>query len=234
MAKYLDPTAASKRSLHVQTARNLARDILSGKWAEGAIITGEMELCKHYGISRTPLREAIKLLASKGLLDSRPKIGTRVVSREFWNFLDPQLIEWMDGLMDIDQFCRQFLGLRKAIEPEACALAAQFATQEQRDELTAIFNRMSDIATAAEFNQQQWTEIDIQFHCLIFKSTANDFYLPFSNLLNSMYTNFIIQSSEEGNTCLEDHQRIYQAIIDQDSERAKQASYTHLNSFVHQ
>jgi DNA-binding FadR family transcriptional regulator len=89
-----------------------------------------MALCEQFGISRTALREAVKLFTSKGLLESRPKIGTRVVDRAYWNVLDSQHIEWMDGLTGIDQFCHQFLGLRRAIEPEACALASKFASVE--------------------------------------------------------------------------------------------------------
>ncbi|MDK9760247.1 GntR family transcriptional regulator, partial [Vibrio sp. D173a] len=101
--------AGSKRSLHVQVAREVARSILSGELAQGSIIPGEMALCEQFGISRTALREAVKLLTSKGLLESRPKVGTRVVNRAYWNFLDPQLIGWMDGLADTDEFCFQFL-----------------------------------------------------------------------------------------------------------------------------
>ncbi|MEF1302759.1 GntR family transcriptional regulator, partial [Vibrio owensii] len=104
--------SGSKRSLHVQVAREIARGILSGKLPQGSILPGEMVLCEQFGISRTALREAVKLLTSKGLLESRPKVGTRVINRAYWNFLDPQLIEWMDGLADTDQFCGQFLGLR--------------------------------------------------------------------------------------------------------------------------
>ena len=89
--------SGSKRSLHVQVARKIARRILSGELPQDSIIPGEIVLCEQFGISRTALREAVKLLTSKGLLESRPKIGTRVVEREYWNFLDPQLIEWMDA-----------------------------------------------------------------------------------------------------------------------------------------
>lgn len=108
MVSTFNSISGSKRSLHVQVAREIARGILSGDLPQGSIIPGEMALCEQFGISRTALREAVKLLTSKGLLESRPKIGTRVVDRAYWNFLDPQLIEWMDGLTDIDQFCSQF------------------------------------------------------------------------------------------------------------------------------
>ncbi|MFM2587115.1 FadR/GntR family transcriptional regulator [Vibrio sp. TBV020] len=220
--------SGSKRSLHVQVAREIARGILSGKLAQGSILPGEMDLCEQFGVSRTALREAVKLLTSKGLLESRPKVGTRVINRAYWNFLDPQLIEWMDGLADTDQFCSQFLGLRRAIEPEACALAAKFATAEQRIELSETFQRMVEVAEADEFDHDKWMEVDTKFHSLIFNATGNDFYLPFGNILTTMFVNFIAHSSEEGSTCIKEHRQIYDAIMAGNSEKARQASANHL------
>jgi DNA-binding FadR family transcriptional regulator len=223
----------SKRSLHVQVAREIARGILSGDLPQGSIIPGEMELCEQFGVSRTALREAVKLLTSKGLLESRPKIGTRVMKRAFWNFLDPQLIEWSEGLSDTDEFCLQFLGLRCAIEPEACALAARNATVEQRIELSAAFQAMCEVAEAPEFDQQRWLEVDTKFHSLVFQSTGNDFYLPFGNILATMFINFIAYSSEEGSTCINEHRHIYDAIMAGNSEKARQASASHLQATNH-
>ncbi|MFA0496383.1 FadR/GntR family transcriptional regulator, partial [Vibrio sp. 10N.222.54.B11] len=214
-------------------AREIARGILSGDLPQGSIIPGEMALCEQFGISRTALREAVKLLTSKGLLESRPKIGTRVVDRAYWNFLDPQLIEWMDGLTDIDQFCSQFLGLRRAIEPEACALAAKFATAEQRIELSEIFQKMVEVDEAEVFDQERWTDIDTRFHSLIFNATGNDFYLPFGNILTTMFVNFIVHSSEEGSTCINEHRRIYEAIMAGDSDKARVVSAAHLQDANH-
>ncbi|PMH40337.1 GntR family transcriptional regulator [Vibrio sp. 10N.286.49.B3] len=233
MAGSFNSISGSKRSLHVQVAREIARGILSGKLPQGSIIPGEMVLCEQFGISRTALREAVKLLTSKGLLQSRPKIGTKVVERAYWNFLDPQLIEWMDGLADTDQFCFQFLGLRRAIEPEACALAAKYASAEQRIELSEIFQAMCDVASAPEFDQEAWTNIDMQFHSLIFNATDNDFYLPFGNILTTMFVNFIVHSSEEGSTCIDEHRQIYEAIMAGNSDKARQASANHLQETKH-
>ncbi|GAD79786.1 FadR/GntR family transcriptional regulator [Vibrio ezurae] len=233
MAGSFNSIAGSKRSLHVQVAREIARGILSGNLAQGSILPGEMTLCEQFGISRTALREAVKLLTSKGLLESRPKVGTKVVDRAYWNFLDPQLIEWMDGLADIDQFCFQFLGLRRAIEPEACALAAQFATAEQRIELSETFQEMVEVASEDELNIEHWTDVDMRFHSLIFNSTGNDFYLPFGNILTTMFVNFIVHSSEEGNTCINEHREIYDAIMAGNSDKARQASANHLQEGKH-
>lgn len=233
MASTFNSISGSKRSLHVQVAREIARGILSGDMPQGSIIPGEMALCEQFGISRTALREAVKLLTSKGLLESRPKIGTRVVDRAYWNFLDSQLIEWMDGLGDVDHFCFQFLGLRRAVEPEACALAAKHASVEQRIELSEIFQQMVEISEAEVFDQKRWTDVDTEFHSLIFNATGNDFYLPFGNILTTMFVNFIVHSSEEGSTCIEQHRQIYEAIMAGNSEKARQSSLDHLQDANH-
>lgn len=233
MANSFNSISGSKRSLHVQVAREIARGILSGELAQGSILPGEMALCEQFGISRTALREAVKLLTSKGLLESKPKVGTKVVNRAYWNFLDPQLIEWMDGLADIDQFCQQFLGLRRAIEPEACALAATHATAEQRIELSETFQRMVEVSEAPVFDQDNWLDVDTKFHSLIFNATGNNFYLPFGNILTTMFENFIAHSSEEGSTCIEEHRQIYDAIMAGNSEKARFASANHLLDSKH-
>lgn len=233
MAGNFASISGSKRSLHVQVAREIARGILSGDLPQGSIIPGEMALCEQFGISRTALREAVKLLTSKGLLESRPKIGTKVVDRAYWNFLDPQLIEWMDGLTDLEEFCQQFLGLRRAIEPEACALAARYATAEQRIKISEAFQEMCDIDEAEVFDMEKWTEVDTKFHRLVFSSTGNDFYLPFGNILTTMFVNFITHSSEEGSTCINEHREIYEAIMAGNEDKARQASADHLQESKH-
>ncbi|MCL1142043.1 FadR/GntR family transcriptional regulator [Shewanella gaetbuli] len=233
MANSFNSISGSKRSLHLHVAREIARAILSGELPQNSIIPGEMALCEQFGISRTALREAVKLLTSKGLLQSRPKIGTRVVEKKHWNFLDPQLIEWMEGLTDTNHFCAQFLGFRRAIEPEACALAALNATVEQRKELSLIFQKMSELDAAPELDTDAWIQVDIDFHRVIFFSTGNDFYLPFGNILTTMFENFIAHSSEEGGTCFNEHKQIYEAIMSGNADKARQISLQHLQSINH-
>lgn len=228
MSNQFNSISGAKRSLHVQVARDIARGVLSGELPVGSIIPNEQDLCEQFGVSRTALREAVKLLTAKGLLESRPKIGTKVMERSYWNFLDSQLLEWMDGLMDTDLLCTQFLDFRKAIEPEACALAASHATVEQRIELSELFQKMTAIATAPEFDQESWIDIDLQFHRLIFSSTGNHFYLPFGHILTTMFINFFIKASHEGNVCLEDHKNIYESIMAGNAEKARAASCNHL------
>lgn len=233
MLEAFESISGSKRSLHVQVARSIARGILSGELPQGSTLPGEVVLCEKFGVSRTALREAVKLLTSKGLLESKPKVGTRIIDRAYWNFLDPQLIEWMDGLADTDIFCQQFLGLRRAIEPEACALAAVNATAAQRIELSEIFQEMVEVSEASEFDHKKWMDVDTRFHSLVFNSTGNDFYLPFGNILTTMFFNFIAHSSQEGNTCINEHREIYDAIMAGNAEKARQVSIDHLLDSKH-
>tara|TARA_R110001583_G_scaffold164447_1_gene316949 strand:+ start:26628 stop:27356 length:729 start_codon:yes stop_codon:yes gene_type:complete len=223
--------AGSKRSLHVQVAREIARKILSGEAAQNEIIPSEMVLCEQFSVSRTALREAIKLLTSKGLLESKPKVGTRVKSRENWNFLDAQLLDWVIDLGDNEVVYQEFLALRKAIEPEAAALAAKNATAQQRILLSATFQQMDYVSK--NFDAAKWMEVDMEFHRLVFLSTGNSFYLPFANVLGTMFKSFISHSSEKGDTCISEHRAIYSAIMAGDADKARQANITLLANNKH-
>lgn len=223
--------ADAKRNLNVQVAREIAIGILSGEIEEGSIIAGEIKLCEQFGVSRTAMREAIKLLASKGLLESKPKVGTRVCPKNDWNFLDVQLLEWMVGIETSVDIYQQFLELRRAIEPQASALTAERATKEQRIELTNIFQKMC--AVAEDFDQDAWIEVDSQFHSMIFISTGNSFYVPFGNVLATMFKWFIRFSSKEGGVCIGEHRAIYDAIMAGDADKAYQASLALMQSHKH-
>lgn len=217
--------AGSKRSLHVQVAREIARKIMSGDLAQNQIIPTEMSLCEQFSISRTALREAIKLLTSKGLLESRPKIGTRVKTRDHWNFLDSQLLDWVTDIGDNEAVYREFLALRIAIEPEAAALAAKNATAEQRVLLSTTFQKMEELSV--NFDAEQWIEADMEFHRLVFLSTGNRFYLPFANVLCTMFKSFIGHSSEKGGTCISEHRAIYTSIMACDAEKLEKQILTY-------
>jgi DNA-binding FadR family transcriptional regulator len=84
----------SRRSLHGQVAHDIGRRILGGLVKPGELLPCETELSHTLGVSRTALREAIKVLSGKGLIESRPKTGTRIRPRESWNFLDPDGLTW--------------------------------------------------------------------------------------------------------------------------------------------
>lgn len=214
--------SGASRSLHVQVAREIARKILANELQQNQIIPNEKVLCTQFDVSRTALREAVKLLTSKGLLESKPKVGTRVKGREHWNFLDSQLLDWVEDIGDNEFVYGEFLALRRAIEPAASALAAKNASAEQRVQLSATFQEMESIAE--NFDIVRWTKADLQFHRLIFLSTGNSFYLPFANIFVTMFSSFISHSSESGKTCIKEHRAIYKAIMAGNDDKARKAN----------
>src|SRR5262245_19668251 len=84
----------SRRSIHGRIAHELGQQILHGDLAPGEILPSETALGQEFGVSRTVLREAIKVLAAKGMVESKTKIGTRVRERDLWIMLDPDVLSW--------------------------------------------------------------------------------------------------------------------------------------------
>jgi DNA-binding FadR family transcriptional regulator len=87
-------TIYAGRNLHGQVVNELGRRVVGGTYAAGALLPNEDHLCIELAVSRTALREAIKVSAAKGLLEPRPRIGTRVRTTEQWNLLDPDILAW--------------------------------------------------------------------------------------------------------------------------------------------
>ena len=91
-------------NLHHAVAEDIGARILKGEFAPGTLLPNEAEWCQAYKVSRTAVREAIRMLAAKGLVASRPKIGSRVEPRERWNLLDRDVLGWYGAAMDAEKF----------------------------------------------------------------------------------------------------------------------------------
>lgn len=154
-----------------QVVRAMGLSIVSGEYAEGALLPGEAELMARFGISRTVLREVLKTLAAKGLVVSKTRVGTRVRNQVDWNMFDPDLLSWRVELgMDM-RFLNALYEIRLAVEPAAAALAALRRTPEQVARLTAIVEAFRrDHHTRASF-----AEIDLALHLEITAASGNPF-----------------------------------------------------------
>src|SRR5262249_42971176 len=133
------PRTFSRRSLHGQVAHDIGRRILGGLVKPGELLPSETELSQQLGVSRTALREAIKVLAGKGLIESRPKTGTRVRPRESWNFLDPDVLTWAFDGNAAEHYIDELYELRRVIEPAAAAFAAERASVADIARMEAAF-----------------------------------------------------------------------------------------------
>lgn len=144
--------------------------ILRGDLVPGAALPNAEDWSAAEGVSRTVLREALKVLAGKGLVESRPKTGTRVRPRAHWNFLDPDVLAWRYATAAGGDDARTLFELRRAIEPMAAALAAERATPEQVRELETVLAEMEEAADDAE----RFAEPDLVFHQSILRMTGNE------------------------------------------------------------
>ncbi|MFZ1871295.1 MAG: FadR/GntR family transcriptional regulator [Chania sp.] len=209
---------AAQRNLSYLLAEKLGQQILAGEYEAGSILPGEMELVEQFGVSRTAVREAVKILAAKGMLLPRPRIGTRVMPQSQWNFLDQDLLAWWMTKENFDQVMQHFLILRTTLEPQACSLAAAKATAQQRAQLTWLMQEMCALHT--DFDRERWIEIDSQYHQLIYEASANPFLTSFAKLFSSVYQNYFRAITGNEVIKLQSHQAIVDAIVSGDSAAA--------------
>jgi DNA-binding FadR family transcriptional regulator len=155
--------------IHQALARELGIAILTGKYAPGDSFGGEIERSEELGISRTAYREAIRILAAKGLIESRPKAGTHVTPRKRWNMLDPDMLAWMLAVRPDDEFVNDLLELRFIIEPAAAYLAAERRSEAQLASMQGALETMRVRTLATE----EGRAADRQFHGCLIESAGN-------------------------------------------------------------
>ena len=140
-------TPAMRSSLHRSVAQDIGARILNGEFAPGTLLPNEAEWCASFGVSRTAVREAIKMLMAKGLILSRPKIGSRVQPRAAWNLLDRDVLTWYCAAANPTHFLVHMQQVREILEPETAALAATNRTEEQMAEIQDALARMGAVVT---------------------------------------------------------------------------------------
>ncbi|CAI1065775.1 MAG: FadR/GntR family transcriptional regulator [Serratia proteamaculans] len=209
---------AAQRNLSYLLAEKLGQQILAGDYQAGSILPGEMELGEQFGVSRTAVREAVKMLAAKGMLLPRPRIGTRVMPQSQWNFLDQDLLTWWMTKENFDQVMQHFLILRTSLEPQACSLAAANANTQQTARLAELMAEMR--ALHIQFDREHWIQVDTQFHQLIYEASGNPFLTSFANLFSSVYQSYFRAITGNEVIKLQHHQAIVDAILAGDSAEA--------------
>ena len=154
--------------------------MLGNETARGAALPDETALSERFGVSRTVVREAIKVLASKGLVESRPKVGTQVRPRRSWNLLDSDVLVWRYEAGPDEGFLEDISEVREIIEPPAAAFAAKRATTVEVAEILAWCDRMED---AAADDGDDYIDADMGFHTAILDSCHNDLLAQLSDTI---------------------------------------------------
>jgi GntR family transcriptional regulator, galactonate operon transcriptional repressor len=209
--------------------RALAGDILSGRYAPGTMLPREPDLCLEYGVSRTVIREALKMLDAKGLIVTRSRVGTQVADPELWNILDPQIIEWHPpGALDQRLF-DAILETRTGIEPLVAELAATRATLS---EVTAIETAWKGMQSAGS-DIELFTRCDIAFHRVLYASSHNPVYRQIGNMIDAALTFTITAtatlSPDERAEAIHVHQDLVEALRLRDPQAARLAAVNIVN-----
>jgi DNA-binding FadR family transcriptional regulator len=184
-----------RRSIHSQILNEVGERILSGVFNPGDVLPSENALSDEFKVSRPVMREAIKVLAAKGLVDPRPKIGTRVRGREQWNMLDPDILNWSFASREAEQYAIQLSELRRILEPEAAALAAERATAEQIEKIAEAYAGMERCPE----DTPEHIVHDLAFHQGILEATNNPFIGSTGHVIESaLLFSFKLSSQIEG------------------------------------
>lgn len=213
-------TLAVGRTLAYGLLDHLGCAIVTGRYDAEPFPT-EAELAKHYGVSRSVTREAVKMLAAKGLLSARPRQGTIIEPTSSWNLFDTDVLRWLLERQFSIELLKQFNELRIAIEPEAAALAAQLARTGQIEKINEGLERMS----AAERGADDTLEADMAFHVAILNASNNPFYAQFRDVVSTaLRTSIRFTNRIKGRTAnVADHARVRDAILMRDPDAARRA-----------
>ena len=211
----------TKPRVQKEIIATLARAIASGRFPPGSNLPRENDLCAEFGVSRTVIREALKVLESKGLVRGRPRVGTTVRDKEDWNLLDPDIVDWMGtGFLD-PALLMSILEARRAIEPAAAGLAATRATTQEIADLDHAWQRMAGAA-----DEETFTEADVAFHTVLLKASHNRVFAQFSGLIHAAMqralgaSNRSVANHEEA---LRVHHWLVEALRLRDAQGARQA-----------
>ena len=212
----------NRLNLHDQVAARLGVRIVGGTLKQGQVLPREELLAAEHGVSRTALREAIKVLASKSLVEVRRKTGTRVRPRTEWNVLDPDVLGWLFSGRGIPAGLEDLLEVRRLIEPAAARMAAERADdKDQQSIASALLAMMS-----AKGDVDLAVEADLAFHLAILEAAHNAFMRPFGALIQAaLRISFRFTSSrpEPYLRTLDLHQAVVTAIANRKADKAEKA-----------
>jgi DNA-binding FadR family transcriptional regulator len=219
------PDARARRKslrLHGTIARDLGIHIVSGRYKPGEVLNNEVAASDRLHVSRTAYREALRILAAKGLVESRPRAGTRVSDREKWHLLDPDVLSWIFEFEPDEALLASLFELRKIIEPEAAALAATRRTQAHLDSMAEALDDMAEHTLAVE----EGRIADQNFHAALLEAADNPFLTTLTASVAAAVTWTTIfkqRNSPLRRDPIPDHRRVYDAIAAGDTGAAHRA-----------
>jgi GntR family transcriptional repressor for pyruvate dehydrogenase complex len=216
------------QTLSQKIERNIERAIREKKLPIGSKLPSERELCEMFAVSRTALREALRRLSARGLIQIKKGSGMVVTKINMKDAID-SLNLYYDLKFDVN-LISQIIELRLAFEPEIAKMAAQNRTDE---DLAGLDANLIEFSKCDPDNTQLESDIDNRFHLGVARATGNPFVIvtmePVHNLLPRM-RNYIYANIEgEKEITLGYHKEIVNAIREKDAGRAYDKMQAHLD-----
>lgn len=211
------------------TLDRLGEAIVSGRYAPGGGVPPEPVLCEELGVSRTVVREAIKSLVAKGLVSTGPKVGTRVMPAEQWNWFDPDVVAWQSKAGLTREFLREVQELRRLVEPAAVRMAAERASAE---DIAAVEQAYAGMKDAIEHGGD-YVRHDLAFHQGLLRASHNRMVVQMSKALSALLrTSFEISTSKPHGpaTSLPLHRAVLDGVIARNPAKAEKAALVLIDS----
>jgi DNA-binding FadR family transcriptional regulator len=218
------PTRTPPRALrlHGTIARKLGIAIVSGQYQPGDLLDSEIAASVQFAVSRTAYREAVRILAAKGLVDARPKVGTRINPRSKWNLLDPDVLEWTFESEPDLALLNSLFELRNVVESAAAGLAAMRRSALHLKAMQVALDGMAQHTLATPEGRQA----DLDFHTTLLNATDNPFIISLTSGVSAAISTTTIFKQRKRplrRDPLPDHLRVFTAIAAKDAVKAQKA-----------
>ena len=208
--------------LHGTIARKLGILIVSGKYPPGTLLGGEITSAARLAVSRTAYREAVRILAAKGLVEARPKVGTRINPRSLWHLLDPDVLDWTFESEPDLVLLDSLFELRNVVESAAAGMAAQRRSTAHLEGMRTALEGMATHTLATEAGRQA----DLEFHTTLLLATGNPFIVSLANGVRAAIRTTTVYKQRRQplrRDPLPDHLRVFEAIAAKESLKAQEA-----------
>ncbi|MGW1212295.1 FadR/GntR family transcriptional regulator [Streptomyces sp. NPDC002499] len=209
------------RGLHGRVLDTLGPAITAGEYPPGSVLRTD-ELAQRFDVSRSVMREAVRVLESMHLVASRRRVGVTVRPKAEWNVYDPQVIRWRLAGADRPHQLRSLTVLRSAIEPVAAALAAKFATAEQCAELTECAIGM--VANSRGHKLEDYLVHDVAFHRVILAASGNEMFARLGDVVAEVLagrTHHEVMFEDPDPAAVTLHVQVAEAVREGDAARAE-------------
>jgi DNA-binding FadR family transcriptional regulator len=218
----MDDAFSNGRGLHAQLVHELGRRIAAGELDPAEPLVPD-EIGRRFGVSRTVVRETLRVLQSKGMLRARQNVGTYIQPLRDWNLLDPDVIRWRLGGEQARENMAELIELRMAVEPHAAFLAASRADEPAK---AALLQAVADMEAASQADDfDAFTEADVRFHSELLHASGN---IMIEQLASTVATALRVRESTlviggVSRDALVDHRQVAEAIMAGDGSAARSA-----------